>query len=251
MERNVVEDMGIRTVGEVVAEDYRRASVFQRFGIDFCCGGGRTVRAACEGGGVAYADLERELKALERSGDRGGPDPQAWELDVLARHIVDVHHGYVREATPSLLQFSEKVVRVHGARHEELREIRALVVELTSELGRHMAEEEGVLFPRIERLLAARAANGGRVDEPDLVSAPLGDLEDDHEHAGEILRRIRALSGGYSPPADACTTYRALYAKLAEFEADLHRHVHLENNVLFPGARALAMESTRVRAVEA
>jgi len=251
MERNAAEETGARTVGEVVAEDYRRASVFQRFGIDFCCGGGRTVRAACAEGDVAYADLENALAALERSGDRGDPEPHAWELDVLARHIVDVHHRYVREATPSLLQFSEKVVRVHGARHEELREIRALVAELMFELGRHMAEEEGVLFPRIERILAARAARALQVDEPDSVSAPLGGLEDDHEHAGGLMRRIRELSGGYSPPADACTTYRALYAKLEEFESDLHRHVHLENNVLFPGARALAMESARVRAVEA
>ncbi len=231
-----------RTVGDVVAEDYRRASVFQRFGIDFCCGGGRTVGAACGAKGVSTEELAGALSAVDRSGAEES-DERGWDLDVLAKHIVAVHHGYVRESLPALLQFSEKVARVHGGRHAELEEIRSLVAELARELSDHLEEEERELFPRVERMIAARSTNGATDDAAGDgfdAGAELVALEDDHEHAGAVMQRIRELSGDFAPPADACTTYRALYAKLEEFEADLHRHVHLENNVLFPGARALA-----------
>ncbi len=237
-------DLGSRTVGDVVAEDYRRAAVFQRFGIDFCCGGGRSVGAACERSGAALDEVARALAAVGGSRDGSEPDERTWELEVLGKHIVAVHHGYVREALPALLQFAEKVARVHGARHTELLEIRALVGELATELVRHLEDEERDLFPRVARLVAA--GRDGEAAPPAEAGnaaagagAPLGALEDDHEHAGAIMHRIRELSGGFAPPADACTTYRALYANLEEFESDLHRHVHLENNVLFPGVRAL------------
>ncbi len=233
------EGLGSRTVGELVAEDYRRAAVFQRFGIDFCCGGGVGVRATCEKSGVAWAELERALAASDGWSGAEEPDPRDWELDVLAEHIVAVHHDYVRDALPALLQFSDKVARVHGERHPELGEIRRLVAELAAALTEHLEEEERVLFPAVARLVSAGDAAGAS-SSPDSVVAPLAGLEDDHERAGDIMRRVRELSADFAAPADACNTYRALYAKLAEFEADLHRHVHLENNVLFPRARVLA-----------
>jgi len=223
-----------RTVGEVVAEDYRRAAVFQRYGIDFCCGGGRTVRAACERAGAEYEALARALSAAaERdAAPEGSSDPRSWELGALADHIVREHHGYVREVLPVLRQFTAKVARVHGARHHELNEIRMLVDELALEMERHMEEEETILFPRIATLTSPANSE----DLPGVIVP----LEDDHDRAGAAMARIRELSGGFRPPVDACTTYRATYAKLEEFEADLHRHVHLENNVLFPRARAAA-----------
>lgn len=223
-----------RTVGEVVAEDYARAAVLQRYGIDFCCGRGRTVRSACEAAGVEYEVVARAMleAAARASGPHGPSDPRSWDLDALADHIVKEHHGYVREALPALRQFTIKVAHVHGARHGELNEIQALVDELGHEMERHMEEEEEVLFPRI----AALASPGGARE----LRAAIVPLEDDHARAGGLMARIRELSGGFRPPADACTTYRAAYAKLEEFEADLHRHVHLENNVLFPRARAAA-----------
>lgn len=224
------DDLGRRMVGEVVAENYGRAVVFERYGIDFCCGGDRSVREASEAAGVAYEDLAQDLLDAPLAGV-GEADARSWALDELAAHIVAVHHHYVRESLPSLLAFSEKVARVHGDQHGELQEVRALVVELAAELSRHMEAEEGVLFPRVAELIAGEGSAA--------VAAPLEALEADHEHAGGLMHRMRELSGGYATPDDACTTYRAFYAKLAEFEADLHLHVHLENNVLFPGIRAL------------
>ena len=236
MTERLEEVWGARTVGDVVAEDYRRAAVFETHGIDFCCGGGRTVRAACEEAGADLDAVARALsEAAEREAAQGATEPASWKLDVLADHIVAVHHGYVRASVPVLREFSAKVARVHGDRHPELLEIQGLVGELSAELERHMEDEEEILFPRIAALKSANR-DGARGE----IRATTLALEDDHARAAELLGRIRALSGGFAAPADACTTYRATYAKLAEFERDLHRHVHLENNVLFP--RAAAME---------
>jgi regulator of cell morphogenesis and NO signaling len=223
-----------RTVGEVVSEDYRRAAVFQRYGIDFCCGGRQTLRAACEGAGVEYETVTRALREADArdAASDGLSDPRSWELSALAEHIVREHHGYVRDTLPVLRQFTTKVAHVHGARHDELLEVRALVGELALELERHMEEEETVLFPQV----AALTSPSDTADLPDTLRS----LEDDHELAGAHMARIRELTGGFRPPTDACATYRATYAKLEEFEADLHRHVHLENNILFPRARAAA-----------
>ena len=226
-------EWGERRVGEVVAEDYNRAAVLQRYGIDFCCGGGRSLRSACEKAGVDYESVARELAEVEPrwSAQHDAPDVRSWDLEELTAHIVTEHHAYVRETLPVLRRFTAKVAGVHGTTHSELEVIRTLIDELGQEMERHMEEEESVLFPRIAALTSsAGAANLGD------VLMPL----DDHDRAGALMTRIRELSGGFRPPSDACTTYRATYAKLEEFEADLHRHVHLENNVLFPRARAAA-----------
>lgn len=231
-------EWGERTVGEVVAEDYNRAAVLQRYGIDFCCGGGRSLRSACEKAGVEFGLVARELAEAQPRGSTEDqlPDARSWDLEELATHIVREHHAYVRETLPVLRHFTTKVARVHGATHGELEVIQELIGELGQEMERHMEEEETVLFPRI----AALTSPAGGVDLGDVLMP----LEDDHERAGALMTRIRKLSDGFRPPADACTTYRATYSKLEEFEADLHRHVHLENNVLFPRARAAA-ESAR------
>jgi regulator of cell morphogenesis and NO signaling len=226
-----------RTVGDVVAEDYGRAAIFQRYGIDFCCGGGRTVRSACEAAGVDFETVANALAAEVRRSAGTGEDvgrsgAGAWPLDVLTAHIVSEHHGYVRSTLPVLRQFTTRVAHVHGASRGELHEIRELVDALGAELERHMEDEEKLLFPRIAALASPETLS----DLKDAV-AP---LEDDHERAGHLMARIRELSDGFRPPEGSCTTYRATYAKLAEFEADLHRHVHLENNVLFPRALAAA-----------
>ncbi|MEX0979820.1 MAG: iron-sulfur cluster repair di-iron protein [Gemmatimonadota bacterium] len=234
-------DFRERPVGEVVAEDYRRAGVFKRFGIDFCCGGGRTVQEACERKGVAYEELAQGLLAstASRSGS-AQPDPRGWKLDFLADYIVNVHHGYVRETLPVLLQFSQKVARVHGERRPELVAIARLVEEIAGELEQHMRKEEEILFPYI-RALVATGSDGGSVVLPgeDTADGAMRLMEEEHDHAGELMRQIRELSGDFVPPEGACTTYRASYVKLEEFEEDLHRHVHLENNLLFPGTEKL------------
>ena len=231
-----------RMVGDVVAEDYRRAAVFQRYGIDFCCGGNRSVRSACETADVAYETVAESLEAADRIGERDDAErPAEWSLERLIDHIVAEHHGYVRATLPVLRQFTGKVAKVHGGRRGELVEIRELFEELAREMESHLAEEEDVVFPKIAALSSVDGA-----DQVGNVADAVVPLEDDHDRAGALMARIRELSDGFTPPEDACNTYRATYAKLAEFEADLHRHVHLENNILFP--RAAELEGSPVDA---
>lgn len=230
-----------RSVGEVVSEDYRRAATFKRHGIDFCCGGGQSVEDACERVGAPYEEVERQLRtAPGPSAPVTHPDPRGWSADFLADYIVNVHYRYVRETLPVLRQFSEKVARVHGEAHPELVRIRGLVQELADELSEHMAQEETVLFPYIKGLSSQRWDPAG---DPLPARPVLGDrgdilqaMEEDHDAAGALMRQIRGLSNGFTPPEGACRTYYATFATLEEFEEDLHRHVHLENNVLFPEA---------------
>lgn len=220
-----------RTVGELVAEDYARAAVFTELGIDFCCGGGRSTARACASAGVEPARLVDALTAVDaRGADAPAADPRSWPLRRLVTHIEEEHHTYVRRTLPVLDAWTDKIARVHGGRHPELVEVRGLFQELAGEMTRHLDDEEQVLFPQVTALEAASPGGGPVADT--VVKA----LEDDHEHAGATMRRIRDLTGGFRPPADACTTYRATFALLEEFEQDLHRHVHLENNVLFPRA---------------
>jgi len=236
-----------RSVGEVVSEDYRRAAIFKRHGIDFCCGGGRTVQVACELAGATYDDVERELQAVRGASEPAAhPDPRGWDVGFLADYVVNVHHRYVRETLPVLRQFSEKVARVHGEQRTELVEIHSLVEKLTEELSEHMAHEETLLFPYIKKLAAAgrnpgahpRPARPTLEDRGDVLRA----MEEDHDQAGELMRQIRHLSDDFTPPEGACRTYCATFATLEEFEEDLHRHVHLENNLLFPAAASLEDE---------
>lgn len=228
MEHDTTVDYRHRPVGELVAEDYTRAAVFTRFGIDFCCGGGRNVADACERAGARYDDLEAALRAVDGADATEGAtdDARSWPLERLIAHIVHVHHGYVRENLPVLRKWTDKVARVHGPRHAELLEVRDAVALLADELEEHMAAEEGVLFPRV-------------LEQSGVGTETLDALEDDHERAGDLMKRLRELTNGFQPPADACATYRAAFALLGEFEADLHRHVHLENNILFPRAAEL------------
>ena len=225
-----------RPVGDVVAENYSRAAAFKTLGIDFCCGGRRTVAEACERAGVPIDEAERAIADAGRgSGTESWQNPHDWDLDLLVAWIERMHHRYVRRALPPLRQFSEKVARVHGPHHPALVEVQNLVAELAVEMDRHMSDEEDEVFPRVVAL--AQAKEGGASDD---LRLPIRLLEDDHEHAGATMRRIRELTDNFTPPDEACATWRACYTLLEEFETDLHRHVHLENNVLFPRAAALA-----------
>ena len=238
-------NMAQRTVGELVTEDYRRASVFKKHGIDFCCGGGKTLRAACEKKGVSLDEMSRALEAAEQRGGTTSMRPATWSPDFLADYIVNEHHTYVRESIPLLQEFLHKVARVHGTANPEVVDIARRFDEVASELRQHMVKEEDVLFPYVKALVAAKKS-GQAPDPPAFgtVRNPIRMMEHEHDAAGDAMREIRRLSGEYTPPEHACTTYRVTYAKLEEFEGDLHRHVHLENNVLFPGAVALEEEWT-------
>lgn len=247
---SAIQDLCRRSVGDVVAEDYRRAAVFERYGIDFCCGGDRTVKEACDARGVSCDEIMQALVLTVETSSRQGPrylDVRSWEPDYLVRHIVNVHHRYVREHGPILRELTQTVARVHGDTNPETARIAALVDELVRDLDEHAAKEEEELFPYVEALCVA--ARAGAVAPPAALwtaGVTIEVLEHEHDDAGALMREIRTLSEGYAPPEGACATFRIAYAKLKEFEENLHRHVHLENNVLFPAAARLAEQLARL-----
>jgi len=217
-------DIAGRTVGELVAEDFRRAPVFKRFGIDFCCGGGGPLGAVCEKKGLNVEEVAAALADAPAAGaGRDDLRVASWSPAFLADYIVNQHHSYVRSQTPALLAFTEKVARVHGPARPELVDIAALFAEVAEELFSHMSDEETQVFPRI-RDGAPAAELAGAIER----------LEAEHERAGALMAEIRRLADDFRLPAGACATYRAAFVNLEAFEDDLHRHVHLENNVLFP-----------------
>lgn len=235
------------TIRTLVADDYRAAAVFERHGIDFCCGGHRPVAEACRQRGIDPAVVVSDLEAALAQADPDSPRFNMWALDVLTGYIVANHHGYVRQAVDTLRVHTRKVADVHGDRHPEVRQIADRFEAIARELSGHMAKEEQMLFPYIEAL--AKAARGGEVPLAPFgtVQNPIRMMEIEHASAGDEMAAIRRLSAGYAPPPDACTTYSVTYQELRAFEADLHRHVHLENNILFP--KALVLER-QVRGAE-
>ncbi len=235
-----------RTVGEIVTDNIKAADVFKKHGIDFCCRGGVSIKEACDSLNIDHAIIEAELAILDTKVDRA-LDYDSWKLDFLADHIVNVHHGYIEKSNPVLMQYSQRVNLVHGSKHPELAEIETLVKEVVQEMAAHMKKEELILFPFIKKLAIAER-DGTEVPPVHFgtVENPINMMEAEHEHAGDIMRTIAKLSNNYTPPEGACNTYRAFYDKLDEFEQDLHLHVHLENNILFP--KALKLEKNLKKA---
>jgi len=228
------------TIRAIVADDYRAAAVFQKHGIDFCCGGNRPVADACDEKGIDARLVASELRAALAS-ESDQPRVAAWDLDFLADYIVTNHHAYVRSAIETIGAHTRKVAGVHGENHPETIEIAARFEEIAAEMTSHMAKEERVLFPYIKALAVAKREGGPAPRAPfGSIANPIRMMEAEHQAAGDTMAAIRRLSQDYAPPADACTTYQVTYKELAAFEADLHRHVHLENNILFP--RALDLE---------
>ncbi|MBX0332321.1 iron-sulfur cluster repair di-iron protein [Pontibacter sp. HSC-14F20] len=233
------------TVGELVAKDYRKAQVFKKYGIDFCCNGKKSLKQACEEKGISQEQLEYELNAMpEKTAETSrGNEYDKWELGFLGDYIVNMHHSYVREAIPALYEYTTKVARVHGTRHPEVIEVAKHFVNVANELESHMPKEERVLFPFIKQMEEAKK-NGVKLDRPAFgsIQNPINMMEMEHESAGGEMEAIRKLTDDFTLPADACATYRVMFSKLEEFENDLHRHIHLENNVLFPKALELEKE---------
>ncbi len=230
---------GESTIGEIVAEDFRTAAVFEEFGIDFCCGGRRTLAEACR---ARQVDTDAVLDAVARSCSVPGSAPRfdEWSIDTLIGYIVGNHHAYVRRALPSFTAHTQKLAAVHGSRHPELHEVAQLAQEVASEMHVHMMKEERVLFPYIAAADEA-VQRGAPVPQAPFgsIDNPIRMMEEDHDAAGTAMARIRELTGNYRVPEDACTTYRVCLQELEAFERDLHAHVHLENNILFPRARKL------------
>jgi regulator of cell morphogenesis and NO signaling len=233
----ITESFDTTTVGEIVTTDFRAASVFEQFGIDFCCGGRQSITDACRTASADPALVRRALEALPPPATNDEDDVTRWPVERLIDHIVSTHHMYVRQAMPTIAHYLAKLVNVHGERHPELARISAHFDELRRELQQHLMKEEHVLFPYIREIAAA--TDGDRRSPFGTIENPIRMMEREHQDAGDELRLIRELTHGYAPPSDGCTTYRVCFAELERFERDLHRHVHLENNVLFPKAIAL------------
>lgn len=232
------------TIGDIVAADFRTAAVFQRHGIDFCCGGARTLEQACRHAGADATDVLREIEAARGAPAGGVPRFDTWSLATLAEYIVANHHAFVRRQLPLMIEHSRRIADVHGGRHPELERVAALVEEIAGEMTSHMAKEEQILFPYITLLEAAARQSRAMPPAPfGCIENPIRMMEAEHESAGHAMLEIRELTGGFVPPPDACATYTVCLQELEAFEADLHAHVHLENNILFRKASAMEVAS--------
>lgn len=231
------------TVGEIVAGDYRTADVFQRFGIDFCCNGNRSLAEICKDAKIDRGALEEALKqAVGGEEDPTVPDFAHWPLDRLADHIEEKHHRYTEAAIPQIRTYLVRICDVHGDAHAELHLLKNLFEKSAGELAMHMKKEELLLFPYIRRMVAARNQNKP-LQRPGFgtIRNPVEAMTAEHDIEGERFRQMRAISSNYTVPPDGCNTYRTAFALMDELEKDLHLHIHLENNILFP--RATALES--------
>lgn len=231
-----------KTIGEMVADDFRAASVFSANKIDFCCKGNRTLDEVCNQKGLDVYDVLAQLEKATES-NNSTIDFNTWELDLLIDYIEKKHHRYVEEKTQEIKPYLEKICRVHGGRHPELLEINEHFNATAGELAMHMKKEELMVFPFIKKMVKAKE-EGTKVAAPNFESIqfPIQAMMDEHTNEGDRFRLIEALSDNYTPPADGCNTYRVTFALLKEFEQDLHLHIHLENNILFPKAIELEKE---------
>jgi len=228
------------TIGEYVAKDFRTAAVFSKHGIDFCCKGNKTIEEVCDQKKLNQTNLLDELNTVLNSKNDSAIDFNSWPLDLLVDYIEKTHHRYVEEKTTILLPFLDKLCKVHGNTHPELFQINELFKGCAGELAQHMKKEELILFPFIKKLVRATISNDA-VEQPHFgtIENPIAMMMDEHDTEGERFRKIAELSHNYTPPADACNTYKVTFAMLKEFEEDLHKHIHLENNILFPKATKL------------
>lgn len=236
-----MENIRNKSVGEIVKLDFRAADVFSSYGIDFCCGGKISVAEACANAKVNESLVTGALENLKNQQGSAVHDFDSWNIGFLADYIQNTHHQYVSKAIPQILPLAQKVSDVHGDHHAEVVRINELFQDLAEELLSHMQKEEQILFPSIKQLVAIEPAANYQADSCfGTIAGPISVMEQEHGNAGVILKELFRLSDGYTPPEDACNTFRVLYGKLKEFEDDLHRHIHLENNILFP--KAIEME---------
>ncbi len=233
----------IQTVREIALEQPTAIRVFEQFGIDYCCGGRKPLAEACAAGNV---EIDTVIAALETAAKKPAPDIENWvdkSLESLSTHIVATHHAYVKRELPRLAQLAQKVVNRHGSTKTELPVIAATLAQLDEELTQHLAKEETVLFPYVISL--EQFASRG-TDKPQgcfgTVANPIAMMTREHDAAGILMADIRRLSRNFTTPEDACPTFHAFYDGLREFEQDLHQHIHLENNILFP--RAIELEAS-------
>lgn len=225
------------TVGEMVMHRPALSRVFEKVGIDYCCGGKKTLEDACREKGLDPKTLLLTLEATASSVDGAAVDAATMSLTDLADHIEQTHHAYLRSEFPRLNELTEKVASVHGEKEARLFQVRDTYLMLAEELSTHMMKEERILFPMIRQLDASETASGFHCGS---IANPIGQMEAEHDQAGSALEKLRELTGDFTAPDWACNTYLAMLDAMVNLEADLHQHIHKENNVLFP--RAIEME---------
>lgn len=228
---------GKSTIGEIVAADFRTAKLFENHGIDFCCGGKVALEIICAEKGLNLATIISELGEVENEPADRSQNYSSWSLPFLIDYIINTHHSYLKENDEQIAAYARKIADVHGSHHPEVIQISSIFDKISADMATHLIEEEEVFFPAIKRAMAAKIA-GFAVDMNDLetIQASLNTLHREHEIIGDSVHTIRHLSKDYAIPNDVCNTFLVTYGKLKEFEDDLHRHVHLENNILFQKA---------------
>lgn len=234
------ENLATQRVGDIVSDNYHTAGVFKELGIDFCCGGGKPLIEVCEKKGLSLNEVVQKLNAIPWQGNENDHNYKEWDAVFLIDYIINTHHQFVRRKTEEISMYAAKVARVHGERHPENADILKCFTTLSNELIEHLEAEENTVFPLIKTLSEKqKSAEPFTEDETNELKYQLSLMVDDHDGAGELMAKIRDLSHDFTPPEGACRTYEILYQNLAGFEADLHKHVHLENNILFKKAESL------------
>lgn len=226
-----MKDLRSMKVGDIVTEDFRAAEIFKREGIDFCCGGNQSLELAAKEKNLNIDEIEYKLNNLDEVVSNRQLNYNDWNLDFLCDYIVNEYHNKVYKLLPQLMTYLNKLVQVHGANHPELKEIADLFLLVKTELPIHQRQEEEVFFPAIKEALRTNS-----VQAKEIITSQIAPMMDEHELIGGTIDKINVLSKRYSVPDDGCNTYRLTYKLLEEFEDDLHTHVHLENNILYPKA---------------
>ena len=222
------------TVGEIVANDFRTSSLFKKAGIDFCCGGKQFFSDACTENGIDALELENEILKIAEEPVNEFMNFKNWNPVFLSEYIVNTHHKFVLKNLPELVFYTQKIASVHGENHPELVEVADLFVKINSELLQHLKNEEEVLFPAIKEVVNTNSATAKKT-----IVLEITRMTGEHEFAGGAMDEINRITKGYNVPADGCNTYKVAFKLLEQFEDDLHTHVHLENNILYPKALEL------------
>lgn len=235
-----------QTLANIVTRNYFTVPVLEKYHLDFCCKGKRTLADACMEKGLSLEivseELEKSLSALQTN-----KMPFTEMIaEQLISYILIHHHFYVKQCMPTILGHLEKVATKHGDRFPYMVEVFSLFKDINAEMTSHMYKEETILFPRIKEVASLQEAHQHKNLAAGYIAAPILVMELEHDHAGDILYKIRELTNNYTPPAEACTTFQVCLAELKEFEEDMHRHVHLENNILFPLAEKMLLQQSQL-----
>ena len=223
-----------KLLGEIVVDDFRTAEIFMNAGIDFCCGGKKTLQKACEEKALDLNSVEAQIDELKALPTLPSQNFNEWSLDFLSDYIVNTHHKYVLKTLPELVFYTQKISDVHGLHHPELVEVAKLFAQINTELLQHLKNEEEVLFPAIKEVLKSNSPQAKAT-----IHSEIERMSEEHEFAGGAMDHINVITNGYALPEDACNSYGVAFKLLQQFEDDLHIHVHLENNILYPKALKL------------